>query len=110
MPQPKSERRSGNRIRARVPVTVKSPDGSLEASGYTRDLSSSGVFLYADAEMTPGSELEIVMVLPPELAEGKKSWACCQGAIARVEPGANGEGLGVAVTLRRMDILPEIEG
>lgn len=108
MAESKPERRSGKRIPARVAVTVKS--GNLEASGYTRDLSSNGIFLYADAEIVPGSELEIVMVLPPELAQGERRWACCQGAVARVEPGSTGEGMGVAVTLKRMEILPEIEG
>lgn len=109
MTQSKPERRSGPRIRTRVPVTIRSGKNA-QTPGYTRDLSSNGVFLYADAEMLPGSELEIILVLPPELGHGEKRWACCQGAVARVEAGNTGEGVGFAVTLNRMEILPEIEG
>jgi len=107
MTPPKSERRSQNRISARVPVSIKSPDSHSHA-GYTRDLSMNGIFLYADAEMKEGSEIEIVLLLPEELTGTEKQWVCCQASIVRVEPG-EGEGrVGVAANIRSIAGLPEI--
>lgn len=103
-----SERRSQKRIAAKVPVTIKSSDGAVQTGGYTRDLSSSGIFLYADAEINAGTELEIVLVLPPELTGGEQRWACCQALVARVENKSDGGTFGVAATIRRFEFLPEI--
>lgn len=108
MAEKNSERRSQKRIATKVPVTIKSTDGAIQTSGYTRDLSSSGIFLYADANIDSGSELEIVLVLPPELTGGEQRWACCQASVARVENKGNGGPLGVAATIRRFEFLPEI--
>jgi len=41
----KSERRVRQRLPVRVPVSIKFKQGAIEATGYTRDLSTSGVFL-----------------------------------------------------------------
>ena len=103
-----SERRSQKRIATRVPVTIKSTDGAVQTTGHTRDLSSGGIFLYADAKISVGSELEIVMVLPPEFTAGEKRWACCQASVARVENKDDAGQFGVAATIRRFELLPEI--
>jgi hypothetical protein len=108
MTEKNTERRTQKRIPTRVPVTIKSTEGGVQTTGYTRDLSSSGVFLYADADINAGSELEIVLVLPPELTNGEKRWACCQASVARVENKGDGSPLGVAATIRRFELLPEI--
>jgi PilZ domain len=108
MNEKNSERRSEKRIAAKVPVTVKSSDGIVQTGGYTRDLSSSGIFLYADAEISSGSDLEIVLVLPPELTGGEQRWACCQASVARVEKEIDGGPFGFAATIRRFEFLPEI--
>src|ERR1019366_1993400 len=79
MPKPKTERRLRSRIAARLPVSVRSGNENLESAGYTRDLSMSGVFLYTDSQIREGSELEMVLMLPPELTEGERRWVCCQG-------------------------------
>jgi len=108
MTEKKSERRSQKRIATRVPVTIKSTDGAMQTTGVTRDLSSSGIFLYADAKISAGSELEIILVLPPEFTDGEKRWACCQASVARVENNEDGGQFGVAATIRRFEFLPEI--
>ena len=119
MPGPKSERRSRKRIPVRVGVSIRSSPGQSSqnqssqnqpATGYTRDLSTGGIFLYADSEMLVGSELEMVLMLPPELTSGEKSWVCCQASVIRVEPGGKGGGFGVAASIRSMVTLPEIPG
>ena len=109
MPTPKSERRSTQRVPARVPVSMGSEPTAL-ADGFTRDLSLSGIFLYADVDILEGSQLEMVFMLPPELSQGEKRWVCCQASVIRVEPGGKDGRFGVAASIQTMASLPEIVG
>jgi hypothetical protein len=68
------------------------------------------VFLFTDSEVTEGSELELVLVLPPELTGGEKRWVCCQASVVRVECRGESGGYGVAASLRNLEALPEIWG
>ncbi len=108
MTDSKQERRTGRRVTARVPVSIKTQAGSVEATGFTRDLSNGGLFLYTDSRIAAGSELEMVLILPPELTQGAKQWVCCQASVVRVEDGKDGANLGVAATIRSLEVLPEI--
>lgn len=99
-----TERRAGTRIPARVSTRVRTAQGA-EHDAETRDVSANGVFLYTTSKMEKGSEVELVLILPPELTSGEKCWVCCQATIVRVE---NGPKFGVAAQIRRMDILPEM--
>jgi len=101
------DRRSGKRVVARVPVRVRSAPGKSELSAQTRDVSTNGVFLYTESRMAEGSDVELVLILPPELTSGKKCWVCCHARVLRVEQGP-GKEFGLAAEIRRMDILPEI--
>ncbi len=100
-----TERRSGRRIPTRVPTRVRTPLGA-DHSAHTRDVSANGVFLYTQSRMEKGAEVELVLILPPELTSGEKCWVCCQATIVRVEE--EGSEFGVAAEIRRMDILPEV--
>jgi hypothetical protein len=99
-----SERRSGTRIATRVPTRVRTPQGA-DHGAQTRDVSANGVFLYSKSRMEKGSDVELVLILPPELTSGEKCWVCCQATIVRVEE--EGEEFGIAAQIRRMDIMPE---
>ena len=99
------ERRSGTRIAARVPTRVRTAQGG-EIPARTRDVSANGIFLYSSSKMEQGSEVELVLILPPELTSGEKCWVCCQATVVRVED--EGTEFGVAAQIRRMDILPEL--
>ncbi len=103
----KIDRRSRERVVARVPVRVRSGGGKSELSAQTRDVSTNGVFLYTESRMTEGSDVELVLILPPELTSGEKCWVCCHARVLRVQQGP-GKDFGVAAEIRRMDILPEI--
>ena len=103
--KPDSERRSGTRIVARVPTRVRTAQGS-DTTAETRDVSANGVFLYTNSKMEKGSEVELVLILPPELTSGEKCWVCCQATIVRVEE--QGKDWGVAAQIRRMDLVPEV--
>jgi len=100
-----SERRSGTRIATRVATRVRTPQGA-DHSAETRDVSANGVFLYTKSRMEKGADVELVLILPPELTFGEKCWVCCQATIVRVEE--EGSAFGVAAQIRRMDILPEV--
>jgi c-di-GMP-binding flagellar brake protein YcgR len=99
------ERRSRQRIPVRVPVKVRHEGG--EHQGLTRDLSSTGIFLYSESGMKAGSKLELVVMLPPSLGLGPGGWTLCQASVVRVEE-SEGKGMGIAATLDRIALLPEI--
>src|SRR5882762_8954588 len=101
-----SERRSGRRMPVQTPVKVRKSDGT-ESPGLTRDLSSNGIFLYSETGMAAGSKLELVVMLPPELGLGPGGWALCQASVVRVERG-DAKGIGIAATLDRIELLPQI--
>ncbi len=100
-----TERRSGTRISTSVATRVRTPQGD-DLAAQTRDVSANGVFLYTNSRMQAGAEVELVLILPPELTSGEKCWVCCQATVVRVEE--EGTDFGVAAKITRMDILPEI--
>jgi hypothetical protein len=100
-----TERRSVKRIPTGVPARIRTRQG-IEHSAQTRDVSASGVYLYSQSRMEQGSDVELVLILPPELTSGEKYWVCCQATIVRVEESEHK--FGVAAQIRRMDIMPEI--
>jgi hypothetical protein len=103
----KVDRRSRERVSTRLPVRVRSTRANAEVSAQTRDVSTNGVFLYTESRMAEGSDVELVLILPPELTSGEKCWVCCHARVLRVEQGP-GKDFGVAAEIRRMEILPEI--
>jgi hypothetical protein len=109
MPDPKSDRRSRQRIPARLDVAILSPQ-SQPAQGYTRDLSTSGIFLYSNSEILVGSELEMVLMLPAQFTNGEKRWVFCQASVVRVEPGGEDGRFGIAASIKSIATLPEIPG
>jgi c-di-GMP-binding flagellar brake protein YcgR len=108
MSRPPDERRRQKRIPVEIPVAIKAGAGQSSASGYTRDLSEGGIFLYTNSQVAEGTELEMILVLPPELTQGAKRWVCCQASIVRIEEDPTSLRRGVAADIRRMEVLPEI--
>ena len=102
--KPDGERRCGTRIPTRVSTRVRTSQGT-NVNAETRDVSANGVFLYTNSKMEKGTDVELVLILPPELTAGEKCWVCCQATIVRVEE--KGSDFGVAAQIRRMDLLPE---
>jgi hypothetical protein len=102
-----TDRRSSLRIVSRIPVRIRDSSPNAELTAETRDVSKNGIFLYTESQMAVGSNVELVLILPPELTSGEKCWVCCHARVVRVEPG-EGTNFGVAAEIQRMDILPEI--
>ncbi len=105
--QPETNRRSRERLVTRLPVSVRQPFGSGQVKAHTRDVTTNGIFLYSDTRLEEAVEVELVLMLPPELTAGEKCWVCCHAQVLRVEEGPGNE-FGVAAEIRRMEILPEI--
>ncbi len=104
----KSDKRTRQRIPVQLAVSIKSSDGRVQATAQTRDLSSGGVFLYSNAHIAEGTELELVLVLPSELTFGERRWVCCQASVVRVEDSAALGNYGVAARIHHFQVLPEI--
>jgi hypothetical protein len=105
----KPEQRSLPRVPVQVQVSIRSGQ-SEPSTGLTRDLSRNGVFFYTDSQIHEGSDLEMVLMLPPELTQGEKSWVCCQASVVRVEATPGAGQVGVAANIRSIATLPEIPG
>src|ERR1700693_1881705 len=103
----KIDRRSRKRVVATLLVRVRGTAASAESNTQTRDVSTNGVFLYTQSRMVEGSDVELVLILPPELTSGEKCWVCCHARVLRVGQ-VRGKDFGVAAEMQRMDILPEI--
>ncbi len=103
----RNEKRRSKRVAAKVPVRVKTQDGMHECT--TRDLSTAGIFFYCGKQLSPGSPIELVLVLPEEITGEKKRWVCCQGKVSRIENGATQDLHGVAAEIDQLQYLPEIE-
>ncbi len=100
-----NDRRARPRLPIHVPVKVRHQ--GHEHAGLTRDLSSSGIFLYSESEIKAGSKLELVVMLPPSLGLGPGGWTLCQASVVRMEK-SDGKGMGIAATLDRIELLPEL--
>ncbi len=57
--------------------------------------------------MKAGSKLELVIMLPPGMGLGPGGWTLCEASVVRVEE-TDGKGMGIAATLDRIELLPEI--
>lgn len=105
------ERRRQARTPVQLPVKIRPKSDhetdAPEHSGLTRDLTSSGIFLYTNSALEAGAKLELVLMLPPSLGLGLGGWTLCQASVVRVEP-TDGKGVGVAATLDRIERLPEL--
>jgi PilZ domain len=102
------DRRATARVRKRTAVKARNlKNGQEDQEAETRDLSERGLFLFTKLPVQAASELELILVLPPEIAPDASGLVCCQGKVVRVEKSRN-KGTGVAVAIERMERLPQI--
>jgi hypothetical protein len=109
------ERRVGQRFSYLLPVSLRQKAGSIEGLGFTQDLSSKGVFLFTEAPLEVGAEIELTLRMPSEITLGENMPVRCRGRILRVvrptHDGRNAGGaetkIGVAVRLECYEYLGE---
>jgi hypothetical protein len=90
-------------------MRVRDTASDTDLTAQTRDVSTNGIFFYTKSRLKEGSDMELILLLPPELTSGEKCWVCCQACVLRVEQGS-GQEFGAAAEIRRIDILPELSG
>jgi c-di-GMP-binding flagellar brake protein YcgR len=104
-----TERRTARRYDLSLPVIIRVPLGSESAprSGKTRDISTHGVYLLVENELSTGAELDLTMTLPAEVTGGTEVFIRAIGKVVRVEksPERNNDRLGVAAVIERYEIV-----
>jgi hypothetical protein len=106
MPQPQPEKRNTRRFPLDLPISIKFLDnGRRELAGRTRDVSSRGVFLYLDSEITTGLPIEFVMTLPAEITLSDPIRVRCTGNILRIDKSEKEQG--VAIAIEKYDFVSE---
>jgi hypothetical protein len=100
-----SDKRKSTRRRVTSAASVRVKDREYES--LTRDISHGGIYVYSDAKITEGSEIEIVAMLPMEISPQKAgSWVCCHARVVRVENDPRA-GRGIAAVIERFGVVPE---
>jgi|SRR5271157_3562831 len=118
-PPVRVERRVGQRFPYLLPLSLRQTATSLEARGFTQDLSSRGVFFFTDAPLEAGAEIVLTLRMPSEITLGEGMPVRCRGRILRVvRPAASFEDsparnraetkIGVAVRFDGYEYLPEV--
>lgn len=82
-----SERRSAQRFRIKLPMTVRwTSDMAIgEAQTESRDVSSRGVYFFLPKQVTHGSPVEIILTLPHEITLAGPVRVRCLGRVHRSE-------------------------
>ena len=113
------ERRVGQRFPYLLPVSLRLPASSLEGVGFTQDLSSRGVFLFTEMQLTEGMEVELTLRMPSEITLGESMPVRCRGHVLRISRPVSAlsaeassavrheDKIGVAVRLEGYEYLPE---
>ncbi len=101
------DRRRAQRIALQQAVSVVVGNDGHEVLAITGNLSSAGVLLYADQLIREGSEVGLVLVVPPlEMeTESKRMW--CFGKVLRVERELKEGKFGMAIGFQRYQVLSQ---
>jgi hypothetical protein len=83
-PPVRVERRVGQRFLYNTPVSLRECSGEIQGAGFTQDLSSRGAFLFTDAPLTEGSQIELTLRMPSEITLGENMRVRCRGRVLRV--------------------------
>ncbi len=96
------ERRKQVRLRAGLPVLLKTPLGDLQ--GKSRDLSIAGFFLLSPVPVPLGTQVRLTFSVPPQNRWQPSLRFGCNATVVRLEPQESG-GCGVALTCGRIQIM-----
>src|SRR5258707_15612313 len=81
-----------------LPISVKFLDnGKRELAGHTLDVSSRGVFMHLDTEITAGAPIEFVLTLPTEIPVSDLIRVRCTGMILLVVKAEQQQAVVVAI-------------
>jgi hypothetical protein len=99
--------RSSARFPVQLPLKVKyGPAMSHEATGETRDVSVGGVFFVTTDAIPAGANIELLLPVPPPLAQDGRMWMFCTARVVRAEPRPGGQ-TGIGAIIDGYKVLPE---
>lgn len=100
------ERRTAQRFRIKLPMTVRWTTGSAigEARTESKDVSSRGVYFFLPKEVKSGSPVEIVLTLPHEITLAGPVRVRCLGRVQRAIEEDEGH-TGVVAEIERYEFL-----
>lgn len=101
------EKRAVPRVRWQLPASV-SFRGTDRSEVQLKDISSRGLFFFADGSVEENSKIEIVLMMPPDAPQFGSQWVCCQASVVRVEENKSEKKVGVAAVINRCEALPQI--
>jgi hypothetical protein len=101
------ERRAGQRFELHLPVAVHFEGRTVP--GFTQDLSSRGIFFYAETSLPEGAAVELTFTMPSEITLGENMPVRCQGRVLRSSTSQAGQRSGIAVKLDSYQYLPSNE-
>jgi hypothetical protein len=104
----KREKRGARRVQQRLPVSVRKAEGEPVEPGEARDISSQGLFFFSQAKIEEMTDIELVLLMPPEISPFGRQWVCCHATVVRVEENPERKGFGIAAEITRCQALPEI--
>ena len=103
-----SERRNSRRYPLRLPLSARPPGASAddEILSVSKDVSSHGVYFCTRQSLKSGSPLEIMLMLPAEIARAAEPVRVrCEARVQRTESVARGR-VGIAAKIDRYHFLP----
>ena len=100
------ERRSAQRFRIKLPMTVRWTSGMAigEAQTESKDVSSRGVYFFLPKNVNHGSPVEIILTLPHEITLAGPVRVRCLGRVHRTEEDASGQS-GIVAEIQRYEFL-----
>ena len=102
------ERRTAQRFRIKLPMTVRWTSGAAvgEAETESKDVSSRGVYFVLPKNVTQGSPVEIILTLPHEITLAGPVRVRCLGRVHRTEEDNSGTGSsGIVAEIQRYEFL-----
>lgn len=100
------ERRTAQRFRIKLPLTVRWTNGPAvgEAKTESKDVSSRGVYFFLPKQIKSGSPVEVILTLPHEITMAGPVRVRCLGRVQRAEDNVEGRS-GVAAEIERYEFL-----
>ena len=107
---PKVEARRHKRYKVQSSAKIRFGNTAQpkEEPAQARDISCGGLFLYANALLEPGSEIQVVMMVPRELGLVGNQMVCCHARVVRIQENAKDGKHGVAAKIERFAAMPQI--
>jgi len=96
-------KRQYKRHKTSVPATIRMGQQTLVA--ITKDVSLGGLFIFTDAKLHEGADIQVVLMLPKELGLPASEMVCCHGKIVRSET-IDGQH-GIAAAIERFQAVPQ---